>query len=218
MSGETRVEFHRQLQRLDISIGSLFGLVPDAIGSAVGALVSADDDISTGLDHWRGLVGELYEDVDRTIEVLVARQQPVAGDLRFLLACVRIVPMLRESIDLVGDLAAQSHQGIGRFLTPRLTALVQRLGDQSRQLWSDLDDSWRLRDQNRLSTVRKQLDGISETRSVLSSELASGAVDLPVAIEMAVVGRIFDRLARKGYDTARCLDPVVSRGPGDVLA
>lgn len=212
-----RVEFHRQLERLDISIGSLLTLVPDAVVTATSAVVGSDSEIGAGLDRWRSLVNGLYEDVDHTIEVVVARQQPVAGDLRFLLACVRIVPTLRDAIDLVGDLAAPSRRDIGSFLTPRVIALVERLGEQTRELWTDVDEAWRLRDEGRLQTVRKQVDGVSDTRSTLVTELASGAVDLPMAIELAMLSRIFDRLARRGLDTARCIEPVVAKRPGDVL-
>jgi len=213
-----RVEFHRQLERLDISIGSLLTLVPDAVVMATSAVVGSDAEIGAGLDRWRGLVSGLYEDVDHTIEVVVARQQPVAGDLRFLLACVRIVPALRDAIELVGDLAAPSRRELGSFLTPRITALIERLGEQDRQLWADVDEAWRLRDEGRLQAVRKQVDWISDTRSTLVTELASGAVDLPIAIELAILSRIFDRLAHRGLDTSRYMEPVASKRPGDLLA
>lgn len=50
------------------------------------------------------------------------------------------------------------------------------------------------------------------------TELASGVVDLPIAIELAILSRVFDRLAHRGLDTSRYMEPVTSKRPGGLLA
>ena len=209
--GELRGEFHRQLERLDVSVASLLGLIPDAVTSATTALLVSDESIAAGLETWRTLVEELYSDVEHTIEVVVATQSPVAGDLRFLLACVRLVPVLHEVVDLVAEVAAPSHREIGEHLSSRAISLTEQLGAITSQLWSTVEQAWSTREPGMLRAVRELVDEASEARSALSAELASGAVSLPVALEMAVVARTFDRLARHARTSARQIAPLVPK-------
>ncbi len=218
MVGEARGDFHRELDRLDISVAGLLALVPDAIISATTALLVSDETIAAGLERWRELVDELYGDVEQTIEVVVARQSPVAGDLRFLLACVRLVPGLHEVVDLVAEVASPSHREIGEHLTPRVISLTEQVGRLTGDLWSTVDEAWRTREPAKLRSIREQVDTISETTSTLFAELASGAIPLPVALEMAVVGRTFDRLARQARVAGRRMDPLMPKARSEGLA
>jgi phosphate transport system protein len=213
MVGPARGEYHRELERLDLSVAGLLGLIPEAVVSATTALLVSDETIAAGLERWRDLVEQLYGDVEQTIEVIVARQSPVARDLRFLLACVRLVPGLHEVVDLIAEVASPSRQEIGEHLSPRAISLTERLGRFTSEVWVTVDEVWRTRDPAKLRLVREQAYSISETRSSLVAELASGAVVLPVALEMAVVGRTFDRLARQGVATARHMEPLVPKAP-----
>jgi phosphate transport system protein len=209
MAAETRGEFHRDLERLEIAVGGLLALVPDAVTAATTALLVSDESIADGLNRWRQLVEDLYADTEHTIEVVVARQAPVAGDLRFLLACVRLVPCLHEVVELVAEVAAPSHRAIGEHLTPRIISLCERLGELSSEVWATIDEVWKARDPAGLHSLRRQIDRIAEVRSALMAELASGGVTLPVAMEVALVARTFDRLAHQARNAERYLQPLV---------
>ena len=208
MSGEVRAEFHRELERLDISVASLLGLIPEAIASATEALLRPDPSGVDAVEQWRSLVEDIYGDVEHTIEVVVARQSPVAGDLRFLLGCVRIVPGLHEVVDLIADVAAPGRRHISPSLTPRIVALTGELGHATSQVWATVEDGWSTRRPDVAKGLRREADAIAELRSVLGAELASGAVPLPVALEMAVVSRTYDRLVHHGLVVAARLRPL----------
>jgi phosphate transport system protein len=214
MTSEARGGFHRALDRLDIAVGGLLALVPDAVVGATTALLVSDSDAADDLERWRRAVADMYSDIDATIEVVVARQSPVAGDLRFLLACIRVVPVLHEVVSLVADIAGPSRQGIGEHLTPRVISLTEQLGATTAGLWTAVGAGWERRDATELALVRSGVDEAGETRSSLAAELASGAVPLPVALEMAVTARTFDRLAHHAGRTARLLEPVCRQTPG----
>lgn len=62
-----------ELERLEISVGGLPGLVPDAVLAATSAALSADPTVVAGVARWRHLVHELHAELERTVEVLVAR-------------------------------------------------------------------------------------------------------------------------------------------------
>lgn len=206
---EGRTAFQRELERLEISVGSLLGLVPEAIVSAANAAVAADREVAAAVARWRALVEDLYGDVERTIEVLVARQAPVARDLRFLLACFRLVPALHEVVDLVGEVASPGELAVGTELSSRAVGLTRRLGGQAAGVWASVEEVWATRDPTKLQLIGGQVDGLADTRSALAGELASGATPLAVALELAVVGRSLDRIGRTARKAGRVIAPLV---------
>jgi phosphate transport system protein len=218
MSSEVRGGFHQELDRLDISVAGLLGLVPDAVMTATTALLVSDGPGAEGVARWQALVEDMYRDTEHTIEVVVARQSPVAGDLRFLLACLRIVPVLHEVMDLVSDVAAPSHRAIGDHLTPRVIGLTERLGELTASAWEEVEAGWRTRAQRVAAVVRQRLDLVADARSALAAELGSGSLSLPVALEMAVVGRTFDRLGHHAGQSARLVASLAPRSSAEGLA
>jgi phosphate transport system protein len=218
MTAEARGEFHRELDRLDISITSLLALVPEAVMTASTALLVSDEPGAERLDRWRVIVDEMYVDIEHTIEVVVARQSPVAGDLRFLLACIRLVPWLHEVMDLISDVAAPSHRAIGEHLTPRVISLIEQLAERTSSAWEAVESGWRSRSPRVERTVRERLELAADVRSAVAAELGSGSLSLPVALEMAVTTRAFDRLGHHARQSARLVVSLAPREPVEGLA
>ena len=217
MAGEVRGEFHRELDRLDISIAGLLALVPEAVMRATTALLVSDEAEAEGVHRWQVMVEDMYGDVEQTIEVVVARQSPVAGDLRFLLACIRLVPGLHEAMDLITEVAAPSRRAIGEHLTPRVISLTEQFGEQTAATWEAVEAGWRQRSDRVVGTVRERQEVAADVRSALAAELGSGSLALPVALEMAVVGRTFERLGHHAARSARLIASLAPRSPVEDL-
>jgi len=196
MGSELRAEYHRDLDRLDVSLGALLSVVPDAVGNATEALLSADSAVRLEVDRWRAMVEEISAEVDHTAEVVIARQAPVAGDLRFLMTCVRLVPNLFDTIDLVGEVGA-SGAAIGAGRTPeRVQDLIAATGDAAAAIWRTVSELWHQRDAVAAGSLRVRDDRLSEARSTLGTELTSGGLDLPVAVDLAGAARCYERIGR----------------------
>jgi phosphate transport system protein len=217
MASEVRGEFHRELDRLDVSVASLLGLIPEAVVSATVALSEPNGPDVDGLRRWQLLVGDMYADVEHTIEVLVALQSPVAGDLRFLLVCIRLVPGLHEVMDLIGEVAGPGRRSIGEHLTSRVRSLTGQLGGLIASVWEGVEAGWRSREARVVHVVRERIEVATDVRAALSAELGSGSLALPVALEMAVVARTFDRLGHHAQQSARLVASLAPRAPVDGL-
>jgi phosphate transport system protein len=215
MAPEVRGEFHRDLDRLDISVAGLLAVVPEAVVTATTVLLVSDEGRAEGIERWPTLVEDMYRDVEHTIEVVVARQSPVAGDLRFLLVCIRLVPGLHEVMHLIGEVAAPSHRAIGEHLTPRVISLTQQLGELTAATWEAVEAGWRTREERIVRLVRERQELVGDVRSALAAELGAGVLSLPVALEMAVVGRTFDRLGHHAGQSARLVASLAPRTAGD---
>lgn len=212
---ELRTEFHRALDDQDISIGALLTVVPEAIRMATAALVAGDRSVAGDLARWRAMVSDLNVGVEHTAEVLIARQSPLAGDLRLLLAGTRLVPLLSDTMDLVADVALPSATEIGPDLPRRVQLVTLELGDTTAAVWQAVEELWRERDRRSLDGLRARHDTLAEVRSTLNAELASGSVDVQGAMTMAMTGRSFERLGRHARAAGGLVEPLVARSEGD---
>src|SRR4051812_6549394 len=94
MAAELRTDYHRGLEAINRLLTQMIASVEDAISAASTALLSSDDEAAEHVV----LRGQIIEDLHQSVEALVftqlARQAPVGGDLRYLVAALRIVPEL----------------------------------------------------------------------------------------------------------------------------
>ena len=133
----------------------------------------------------------------------ILRQAPVASDLRFLLSVLRIVPELERSHDLVMQIASRAGMLRGEDLSPRSRGLVERTGELASGMWREAADSWYQRDRAAAAALAERDEGMDELHSSLTAELASGQVAVPVAMEMALVARDYERLGAHAVNIAR---------------
>ncbi len=103
----TRGAFDRDLQRLQAELLSLGSMVEGALVDAVAVLARRDHGGSQRLIAWDRHVNERRFAIENDILTLIARQQPVAGDMRVLAAGLEIATELER----VGDYA----KGIARI-------------------------------------------------------------------------------------------------------
>lgn len=215
MSQELRGAYHRELDKLDIALATLIGLVPDAIADATEALLSDDPGLAASVARWRGLVDDLYGDIDGTVELVMARQAPVARDLRFLMCCVRVVPEVRDAIELVGWLAAPRPGGLAGRMSPRMRLLTSSLGGFTAAAWEAVYQLWRTRGVDYLDALRNRDDAHSDTHSSLVAEVVAGGMAVDAAVDMALVIAAYERLARHATAVARLVTPLVVVRPAE---
>jgi len=200
---ELRVSFHRALEQIDQRVVRLFALVADAIGGGTHALLSGDREVARSITEREDLIDSLYVEVEQLVNSQFALNSPVAGELRFLLTVLRIVPELERSHDLAEHIARRGTLGLQEELSPRARGLVARMGDLGVEMWRDAAEAWATRDQasaHRLDLLDDEMDDLHTT---LTSELASGRMTLPVAMDMALVARFYERLGDHAVNIAR---------------
>jgi phosphate transport system protein len=118
----------------------------------------------------------------------------MANDLRFLLCVLRMVPELERSGDLAEHIAQRAARGLASELTPRIRGIVQQMGRVGADMWRTAADAYVERDPDAADSLRERDDELDDLLVSMTAELASGSVSIPVAIEMALVGRFYERL------------------------
>jgi phosphate transport system protein len=202
MPDELRTAFHRELDEIDRQVVQLFGLVTEGLAGATDALLSGDRELAKALVERDAMIDTVYVDVEDLVQRQIALQSPMADDLRFLLSVLRIVPELERSGDLAEHIAQRAARGLTAELTPRLRGLIEEMGRVGVDLWRASCGAYTSRDGTAEPRLRERDDELDDLHVSLTAELASGSLSLPVAIEVALVGRFYERLGDHAVNIA----------------
>ena len=104
---EYRTVFHKKLQEIQDDVTRMGGLVGDAIQSSVDALTGQDLDLANRIVEGDKRINQLRFDIEEKCVQLIATQQPIASDLRNLVALLNII----TEMERIGDYAV----GIGKI-------------------------------------------------------------------------------------------------------
>ncbi len=200
---EQRQEFDNELDAIESKVIELFAMVAEDVPIATQGLLSCDTEVVATLAARDQDIDALYLEVEGLANKEILLQAPVASDLRFLLSVLRIVPELERSHDLVVHIAIGARHFLGDVLTPRARALVEAMGDLAAGMWRQAADSWYERDREAAATLAERDEGMDELHASLTAELAAGQISVPVAMEMALIARDYERLGAHAVNIAR---------------
>lgn len=122
----TRENYQDQLEDLRADVGAMAETTLERYTDAVEILESGDDDDAARIIDGDEEINRWYLDVENDCIQLLARQQPVAGDLRFIASTFKIVTDLERIGDLATNLAAYGRDADGRM--PRAEELTDIAG------------------------------------------------------------------------------------------
>jgi phosphate transport system protein len=201
--GELRLRYHQQMELIEGKVIQLFALVAEGLVAATDALLAGDLEVARLLTEREDLIDNLYREAEELVNQQLALQAPVASDLRFLLSVLRIVPELERSHDLVEHIARRAAHGLRDELTPRARGLVEQMGAAGAEMWREAADSWYERDGRAGARLAERDEEVDELHAALTAELGSGRMSLPVAMDMALVARFYERLGDHAVNIAR---------------
>jgi phosphate transport system protein len=200
-----RSRFHEALAVVDSTLSDLVHTVNDEVAGATEALLRDDRAAAGEIESQKHLSDPLYDQVGRQVEVLVARQAPVASDLRYLLAVLRAVPELEQSAALATEIAHRGGLGVATSLTPRGRALLTRCGDVVSAMWQELTRAWDER-QAAGENLEAAGDELRDLHNSLTTEVASSDMPASIVMDMALIGRFYERLGDHAINIGERLD------------
>jgi phosphate transport system protein len=210
---EHRQEFDNELEAIEGKVIELFAMVTEGVPVATQALLDGDDGAYLTLAERDQTIDALYLEIEALANREIVLQAPVASDLRFLLSVLRIVPELERSHDLVVHIGASAGHLLEDDLSTRARGLVGRMGDLAAEMWRQAADAWYQRDRAVARTLAERDQAMDELHASLIAELASGPTAVPVAMEMALVARDYERIGAHAVNIARRV--VYLAGNGD---
>jgi phosphate transport system protein len=189
---------------IDQHVLRLFDMVSEGLTAATSAFLDCDRDMARALiagdqsiDSLQDVTEELlYAELDRALS-------HSDGEVRALVAALQIVPELERSGDLVEHIALRTQQGLAAEISPLARALIAQMGRIGAEMWRTAAAAYADRDANAADLLRQRDDELDDLHVQLSVELAASGTSVPVAIEMGLVARFYERLGDHAVNVAR---------------
>jgi len=200
---ERRQEFERDLEAIEAKVIELFAVLAEDLPEATAALLSGNNEIIQKLLERDKAISALYPETEQLANREILLQAPVANDLRFLLSVLRILTEFELSHDLVIQIASRANHILSDDLSPRTRGLIERMGSLAADMWRQAADCWYQRDRSAAQALAERDEEMDQLYSTLIAELASGQMTLPVAMDMTLVARFYERLGDHAVTVAR---------------
>lgn len=212
MADETvrSVQFVSQVDRKVIQ---LFALVGDAATGATHALLAGDRGAASTLFAREEEVDALYRGVEASVQDFIASHGCPPDLLRYLIAVLRLLPELERSGDLVEHIARRSTSTLAAEMSARARGLIEQMGEVAATMWHMAADAYGERSPEVATRLDQLDDAMDELHGTFMEELASGAMALPLVIELVLVGRFYERLGDHAVNIARRIPPLVGDAP-----
>ncbi len=196
---EVRRSFAEHLDEVRNDVVKLTGLTTEAIGASTQALLDTDLGAVERVIGNDNRIDELKEAIELRVYGMFATQQPMAGDLRTLLAVLRILQEVQLTADLTVSIAKSARRLYPTQLPPKVRGLLERMGAQaSIQLnlavdaFADLDEA--------IAAALPDMDDVMDDlqkdlfRAIFET-CSNDEAGLQQAVQLALIGRFFERIA-----------------------
>lgn len=187
-----------------MQIVQVFALVGEAIAGATHALLANDRELAKRIVDQDVVVDNLIDKMITTAETRLLTQASLDLEARqTLLTLLRILPDVERNGDLAEHIARRAARGLGNEMSPRSRGLVERMGEVASKIWREATDiiiDDRLESVGAIEDIDDELDDLHVS---LTAELTSGSMALPVAVELALLARFYERFGDHCVNLAR---------------
>ena len=201
-----RDQYYEQLDRIVEDLVSLTTTVRRAVAESTTALLEADTTIAERVIDSGRDVDELIDEVEERAFVVLATQQPVASDLRQVVAALRMLADLQRMNALAVHVSKVARRRMPESAVP--LAVQPTIRSMASVADSMIDQASRIV-ANRDVTAAARLELEDDTMDRLRTELFRIVLDdswdhgLEPAIDLALLGRYYERLGDHAVNMAR---------------
>jgi len=201
-----RDAYHEELDALTGQLVEMTRLVGSAINRATTALLDADLTLAESVIVADDAVDALRDDLDRRAMDLLARQQPVASDLRIIVTTLKVSADLERMGDLARHVARAARR---RFPDPAvpapLRASVVEMGQVAELLVAKAGSVIASGDVELALQIERDDDAMDRLHRDLFTALLDVAspYSIEAAIDVTLVSRYYERFADHAVAVAR---------------
>ncbi|NRQ33191.1 phosphate signaling complex protein PhoU [Nonomuraea sp. NN258] len=201
-----RDAYHEELDSLTDKLVEMTRLVRSAISRATTALLDADLPLAESVISRDQEVNATFEEIETSIFELMARQQPVAVDLRMVITALRMGTDLERMGDLavhVAKVARLRHPDSA--IPPEMRAAILEMGQIAESLVTKAGGCVASRDVESALELEQDDDAMDRLhrrlfKSILAKDWQHG---VEPAIDITLIGRYYERYADHAVRVAR---------------
>jgi phosphate transport system protein len=199
-----RIGFSEELAALEAGLQEEGDLVLRALRSSLNALARADMELADEVISFDDEVDQRYVAIEEGVQSLLARQTPVAADLRLVLAILRVNLHLERMADYCVTVAKLTKlMGDLNVTENAIAGSIEDMGQRAEQMIRVALDSFADRDPEKAQTL-VELDELIDranrqaTEDVLS--LGSSPDEREYGLRMLVISRCVERIGDHAVD------------------
>ena len=202
------------LAQIDRQVLQLFAMVGENVAGATHALLSGDREAAKALAYRDEVVDSLYREIEhQTMDQLTVGRTESPDDLYFLVTIIRMLPDLERNGDLAEHVARRAARGLGTELSARSRGLVERMGEVAIHMWRATANAYADRLTTAASVVDTLDDEMDDLHVSLTVEVVAGTMPLPVAVELAMVARFYERFGDHAVNLAKRVAGLADAAP-----
>jgi phosphate transport system protein len=200
-----REVFHDQLESIFDDLAAICSQVEEAVASATESLLKGDATIAERVISADAEIDRARERVEETAFSLLSLQAPVAGDLRVVVAALRMVTELERMGDLSVHVAKIARLRVPNIAVPEeIRPTISRMADVAEDMVRQVHDVITTRDVTAAAEVRQDDEEMDQLRRQSFTELLSDSWSYGVeaAVDVALLGRYYERIADHAVSVA----------------
>lgn len=201
-----RDAYHEQLDDILVELERMTRTVSTAVRRSTRALLAADIKAAEEIIAADIEVDASGEGVEDRVFELMARQSPVANELRMLVAALRMVADLERMGDLAAHVAKVARMRYPQpAIPPELSALIEEMGTVAEAMVNAAGDVIKSRDVKAAQALESTDDKMDKLRTNQFRMMMddSWPYSVEVAVDIALLGRYYERIADHAVAMAR---------------
>ena len=201
-----RDAFHEELDAIQATLVTMGEMVAVAMERSSEALLNADVKLAEQVISEDEKLDTIQHDLESRAINLMARQQPVAQDLRILVTSLRMSADLERMGDLchhIAKLARMRYPACA--IPPELVFIIQEMGQVAQRIMTKTTGIITSRDTLAAVELEKDDDDMDKLHRKLFEILLDDnwAHGIETAIDMTLIGRYYERYADHAVSVAR---------------
>ncbi|CAN2170573.1 PhoU Phosphate uptake regulator [Candidatus Nanopelagicaceae bacterium] len=201
-----RDAFHDDLDAINQTLVDMSNLVSGAMGRATTALLTANLELAEEVIADDDRVDAIQHELDNKTLDVMARQQPVASDLRNLVTSLRMSADFERMGDFAHHIARIARMRYPQQAVPaELAPTIQAMGDTAEALINKVTGLLQSRD----TAVALEVERDDDEMDKLHRKLFEALLDdkwshgIETAIDMTLLGRYYERCADHAVSVSR---------------
>jgi phosphate transport system protein len=194
---ETRSSFHLQLEHIQRDLVRLAARVIEMITRGTEALLDLDLASAQLLIDGDDDIDALSLDIEERCFTVLARQSPMASDMRAVVTAIRLTSEIERSGDLMVNVAKAARRLYGTQVPPRLRHLLTEMAGEAVRLYGLAMDAYADGDASLASALDDMDDRLDQLHAQYIHailELYADTRDVQSAVQLALIGRYYERI------------------------
>ena len=206
-----RSRFDKELAQLNSELINMGTLIEEAIQNAVGALVNQDVEQARKAVDFDVDVDQKEKDIENICYKLLLHQQPVAGDLRFISAAMKVV----TDVERIGDHAADIAEivphlaGVRKAGDPAVSRSIE-MGRKAHKMLQDAMSAFAAENEAAAKAVIDADDAVdydfNTIKQMLAAEIAADPGKVDAALDVLMVIKYLERIGDHAVNIAEWVE------------